>query len=598
MRQIKEVLRLKYAAGCTHRQISAAVGMSKSSVSGYVKRAGEQRISWEVSQSMTDAELESRLFSLPDRNLPLPRAPIDMQWVHRELKRTGVTLQLLWLEYQQGVTSKHDGTRAYQYSQFCELYRTFVKRLHPSMRQVHRAGEKAFVDYSGKKPVIVDPATGEVIDVELFVIVLGASNYTYAEATRTQTLPDFIGSHVRAFDYFGCVPALTVPDQLRSAVAHPDRYDPGLNATYIEMAQHYGIGIIPARPRKPKDKAKVEAGVLVAQRWIMARLRNRTFFSLEELNDAIAELLEELNTRAFQKLEGCRRSAFESIDRPAMKALPLTRYELAQWKECGVNIDYHVECQDRLYSVPCALIGQRVEIRWTSSAVEVFHAGQRVACHQRSYGPKGTAITCEQHRPKSHREYGQWPPERLVAWAASIGQQTGEVVREILARVPHPEMGYRSCLALIRISKRYGAERTEAACRKALDIGAPSRRTVEMILKNGLERDGASDEPAAKPVVHENIRGGTYFDRSEQNPGTGKVSAQANMPIAQSQEHGARTATSQCRLAFERAASAPQTAASPSAAPAENARAQQEGQSKVPETNLMLFRRNGNGYTH
>jgi transposase len=383
-----------------------------------------------------------------------------------------------------------------------------------------------------------------------FVMALHWSRALYLDFSLDMHMDTFLRMHQRALAFFGGVPKRIIYDNLKTVVLHHVGSTVQFNPAFLGFAGHYLVEPVAAPVRYPQGKAKVEAGVLVAQRWIMARLRNRTFFSLEELNDAIAELLEELNTRPFQKLEGCRRSAFESIDRPAMKALPLTRYELAQWKECGVNIDYHVECQDRLYSVPCALIGQRVEIRWTSSAVEVFHAGQRVACHQRSYGPKGTAITCEEHRPKSHREYGQWPPERLVAWAASIGQQTGEVVREILARVPHPEMGYRSCLALIRISKRYGAERTEAACRKALDIGAPSRRTVEMILKNGLERDGASDEPAAKPVVHENIRGGTYFDRSEQNPETGKVGAQ------------------------------------------------QEGQREIPEANLMLFRSNGNGYTH
>lgn len=492
--------------------------------------------------------------------------------MHTELRRPGVTLQVLHLEY----LEKHP--HGYRYSQFCEHYRRWLKHQRRSMRQVHKAGDKLFVDYSGKKPHYVEPGTGEVIEVELFVAVLGASNYTYAEATRTQTLSDFIASHVRAFDYFGCVPALAVPDQLRSAVAHPDRYDPTINATYIEMAQHYGIGIIPARPRKPKDKAKVEAGVLVAQRWIMARLRNRTFFSLEELNDAVFELLEDLNTRPFQKLEGCRRSAFESIDRPAMKPLPATRYELAQWKNCGVNIDYHVECEDRIYSVPCALIGQRVEIRWTGSTVEVFHGGERVASHRRSYGPKGTAVTREEHRPKSHREYGQWPPERLVAWAASIGQYTAEVVREILSKVPHPEMGYRSCLALIRVGKRYGAERTEAACRRALEIGAPSRRTVEMLLKNGLEHDGASEEPAGNPVMHENIRGGSYFDRSEQGSETAAVRAPPVSSAGPPQSPGATATTPQCNLPFERASSMSEVSEA--------------------ETARLLLSKKGSGYTN
>ena len=538
MRQIREVLRLRHVSKCTHREISGAVGMSKSSVSEYISRAQVEGVSWEIAQGLSDAELESRMFSNVDRNLPSPRAPIDMQWVHLELKRAGVTLQLLWLEYQEGVNNQADGARAYQYSQFCELYRAFVKRLRPSMRQVHHAGDKAFVDYSGKKPAIVDPSSGEVVEVELFVMVLGASNYTYAEATRTQTLPDFVASNVRGFEYFGCVPAIVVPDQLRSAVTRPDRYDPGLNATYTEMAQYYGIGIIPARPRKPKDKAKVEAGVLLAQRWILARLRNRTFFSLEELNEAIAELLEDLNTRPFQKLDGCRRSVFESIDRPAMKRLPPTRYEVAEWGQVSVNIDYHFEYDDRLYSVPCALIGQKVEFRATRTSVEAFHGGQRVSGHLRSYGPKGTATTCKEHRPKSHREYGEWPPERLIGWAKSIGPFTQELTRNILGQYVHPEVGYRSCLALFRIGKRYGRDRMEAACRRALEIGAPTRKCVEMILKNGVEGIHRTQEPTAKPVVHENIRGGSYYDRGEQDDpdkgpvgtGTGPTTRQSDSP--------------------------------------------------------------------
>ncbi len=517
MRQIKEVLRLRSVSRCSQREIAAAVGMSKGAVGEYLCRAREAGLDWETAQTLSDAELEARLFKLINRNEPAARAPIDMQWVHKELKRPGVTLQLLWLEYQQAVSRAADGKRAYQYSQFCELYRGFVKRLHPSMRQVHLAGDKAFVDYSGKKPVIVDPSSGEVQQVELFVMVLGASNYTYAEVTRTQTLPDFVGSHVRGFEYFGCVPAIVVPDQLRSAVARPDRYDPGMTATYIEMAQHYGIGLIPARPRKPKDKAKVEGGVLVAQRWILARLRNRTFFSLEELNSAIAELLEDLNTRPFKKLEGCRRSAFESIDRPAMRQLPARRYELAEWGQVGVNIDYHFEYDHRLYSVPCALACHKVEFRATRTSVEAFHGGQRVACHSRSYGPRGTATTCKEHRPKSHQDYGEWPPERMIRWAGTIGPHSQELTRKLLAQYAHPEVGYRSCLALFRMGKRFGHDRMEAACRRALEIGAPTRKCVEAILKNGLEKIAASQEPTTKPVVHENIRGGSYYDRGEQH---------------------------------------------------------------------------------
>jgi transposase len=331
MRQIREVLRLKFERGLSHRGISASTGISKGSVADYLDRAAQAGLSWEQARELDDTEVEHRLFKLVGRNEPPARAAIDLNWVHRELRKTGVTLQLLWMEYRDAVAALRPETTAYQYSQFCDLYAAFRSRVDLSMRQVHRAGEKVFVDYSGKKPVIHDAETGEVIEVELFVATLGASSYTYVEATRTQKLLDFTASTIRAFEFFGCVPKIVVPDQLRSAVSGPDRYDPDINPTYAELAQHYSTVIIPARARKPKDKAKVENAVLVAQRWIMACLRNRKFFSLDELNQAIAELLEKLNSRPFQKLDGCRRSAFESIDRPAMQPLPAKRYEIGEW---------------------------------------------------------------------------------------------------------------------------------------------------------------------------------------------------------------------------------------------------------------------------
>jgi len=548
MRQIREVLRLRHELRRSHREIADAVGISAGSVGDYLKRSVSAGLTFEAAQQMDDTELERLLFRRPERNTPGPKAPIDLEWVHRELRRTGVTLQLLWLEYQQGVKQAGD-TRPYQYSQFCQLYRDFVRRLHPSMRQVHQAGEKAFVDYSGKKPVVVDPSTGEAVPVELFVIVLGASNYTYAEATRTQQLPDFVGSHVRAFEYFGCVPHVLVPDRLKSGVTGTDRYDPDPNPTYLELAQHYGTCIIPARSRKPKDKAKVENGVLVAQRWILARLRNRTFFSLDELNEAIWELLEDLNRRPFKKLEGCRRSAFESIDRPAMLALPNTRYELAQWKRATVNIDYHVDFDDRLYSVPCSLIGETVDIRATATTVEVLHGGPRVASHRRSYGPKGTAVTCEEHRPKNHRDYGKWPPERLVNWARSIGPHSADVIARILGAYAHPEKGYRSCLGLIRVAKRYGNARMESACQRALLLGVPTRKCVEAILKNGLDRLPPAEESAAAPVIHENIRGAEYFVREGDNcVSTETLSSSVDSALKASSTSTQRPITQQLQL--------------------------------------------------
>jgi transposase len=457
------------------------------------------------------------LFRQMGFNEPPLRAAIDYAWLQRELPRIGVTLQLLWSEYEQGAIARAE--HPYRYSQFCELYALWRGKRRLSMRQVHRAGEKLFVDYSGKQPYIVDAATGVTRDVELFVAVLGASNYTFCEATLTQTLPDFIASNIRALEYFGAAPEILVPDQLRSAIRGPDRYDPDINRSFLSFAQHYGLTVIPARPGKPKDEPKVETGVLIAQRWILARLRNRVFFSLVALNAAIAELLEELNARCFQKLEGSRRSTFESLDRPAMRALPPQRYQYSDWTKARVGIDYHVEFDHRLYSVPHQLASARVEVCASVSVVELWHKGERVAAHRRSYGRKGTAVTLPEHRPISHRDYGDWPPERMIAWGASYGPHVEEVVMRTLARYPHPEMGYRPVLGIVRCAEKHGAARTNAACEKALRVcgsSAPHRKHIESILACRL--DGLPEQPAGeRPRVglHENVRGGVYFDKEE-----------------------------------------------------------------------------------
>jgi len=514
MRRIREVLRLKYELGRSHRQISAATGLSKGSVSEYARRAREAGVTWQVARELSEGELEGRLFKIPGRNLPADRVPVDCDWVHREMRRKGVTLQLLWVEYREAALHDVQGRRPYQYSQFCERYRQFRKRIDASMRQEHRAGEKAFVDYSGVKPHIIDRETGEVIEVELYVAVLGASSFTFAEATRTQKRDELIASTARAFEYFDGVPEITVPDQLRSAVSGPDRLDPDLNPVFSEFAEHYGTAVIPARPRKPKDKAKVEVAVQVAQRWILARLRNVTFFSLEDLNAAIAELLEELNDRPFRKLEGCRRSVYEQVERPALQSLPPRRFEPAVWKKAKVHIDYHVEFEARYYSAPHQLIGSEVWVRATVSTVELLLDGRRIASHTRSYGPKGTYVTDDAHRPKSHRQWGAWPPQRVIDWASELGAHTGRLVEQIIASKRHPEQGYRSCLALIRDVKRYDEGRVEAACKRALEIGAPTRRSVVAILKNGLDRitdENEDDRQLPLPVVHENVRGGDYY---------------------------------------------------------------------------------------
>jgi transposase len=515
MRKVREVLRLRYECGRSHAEIAASIGIGETTVGGYLTRATQRQLTWAEAGAMTDADVEARLFQdAVGRNEPPARVPVDFAWVHRELSRPGVTLQTLWVEYREGAASSAS-LKPYEYSRFCDLYAQWRKKLAVSMRQVHRAGEKLFIDYSGRKPRIVDRVTGEVTDVELFVAVLGASNYTYAEATRTQKLADFVGSTTRAFEYIGGVPQVVVPDQLRSAVSGPHRYEPDINPTYLEMAQHYGVTVIPARPRKPKDKAKVEGGVLIVQRWILAALRNRTFFSLVELNDAIAELLERLNTRPFKKLDGCRRSAFEALDKPVLRPLPARRYEIAEWKKATVNVDYCVEYEHRIYSVPYTLVGAHVEIRATASTVEILHRSVRVASHARSHGRRGALTIAEEHRPRAHRDYGKWPPERMINWARSIGPRVGELAERLIEQRPHPESAYRACMGIIRLADKYGSDRVDAACARALRIGSLTCRSVTAILKNGLDRAPLIEPTSRAPIEHEHIRGAGYYEKEE-----------------------------------------------------------------------------------
>jgi len=520
MRKIREILRLRYGSQLTHRQISASTGVSKGAVGEYIKRAEAAGLTWERARDMDDATVEAMLFRAVGRLEPPARAPIDFPWVHRELRRTGVTLMLLWSEYAESVRGGPAvGAVPYGYSQFCELYSRYEGHVDVTMRQVHAPGEKVFVDYSGKKPVIHDMDTGEVIEVELFVGVMGASNYTFAEATLSQSKQDFCASTVRMFEFFGGTPRVMVPDQLRSAVKGPDRYDPDINPTYAELARHYDVAIVPARPRDPRGKAKVENGVLIAQRWILACLRNRTFFSLEELNTAISTLLIRLNTRGFQKLDGCRQSVFESLDKPAMTTLPVTRWQYTEHKKARVNIDYHVELDRRLYSVPYQLVREQVDLRFTTATVEIFHGGKRIASHARLWTSRGSASTLEEHRPKRHRAPAEWTPARMVAWASAAGPDVGALVAHILSTRAYPESAYRACMAIIRDAKSHPPERYNAACRRAIQIGSPTRYSLRSILKKGLDRVPVAEafEPPPGPT-HENVRGAQYYDRKETEP--------------------------------------------------------------------------------
>jgi transposase len=432
-----------------------------------------------------------------------------MEELHRELRKKGVTLQLLWYEYKQ---AHPDG---YQYSFFCEQYRTWAKKLDPPLRQKHRAGEKMFVDFAGQTMEIVDAASGEVSKAHIFIAVLGASNYTYAEAFASESLPCWIKAHIHAFEYFRGVPQIVVPDNLKAGVTNPCRYEPDINPTYQDLADHYQTAVIPARPGKPRDKAKVEAAVLIAERWILAALRNHTFFGIGQLNEAIRAQLRLINTRPFKKLPTNRLQLFETIDKPALKPLPLHPFQYAQWKKATVNIDYHVEVHRHFYSVPYPLARQKVDVRLTETTLEVLFKNRRVASHKRSYEPGGFT-TLEAHMPKSHLRYLQWTPSRVIGWAGKTGPHTEKLVTRILESRPHPEQGFRSALGIVRLSQHYTPERVEKACRRALCIGSYSYKSVKSILKNGLDQQPLLFEhPPAQdpPPLHSNIRGKHYYHR-------------------------------------------------------------------------------------
>lgn len=505
MRQIREILRLRWQEGLSLRETARSVGRSIGGVQKALARANKAGLDWSKAAALDETTLELQLYG-PPAIMSSERARPDPVYVHKELRRAGVTLELLHLEY---LEEHPNGLR---YTAFCDTYRRWLRTSGLTMRQTHRAGEKTFVDYSGRRPHYVDRDTGELVDVELFVAVLGASNYTFAIATATQRVPEFIDAHVRAFRYFQGVTVITVPDQLKSGVMKSCRYEPAIQRTYADMAQHFGTAIVPARPHKPRDKAKVEVAVQIAQRWILARLRNETFFSLAELNTRIAELVEELNARPMRKFgNATRKELYEQYDRPALRALPSTDYDMRQWAQVRSNSDYHVEFEKHWYSAPYALAHQDLWLCATATTVELMHRGNRVASHVRSREPyKHT--TEPAHMPEAHRHHSQGV-EGVLGWANKIGPMTEAFVRSLLESNPVMEIGWRSARGLQRVGERYGAERTELACARALRFGARSYKPVERILALGRENvPMPGDESTEGPIIeHENLRGGPYY---------------------------------------------------------------------------------------
>lgn len=497
VRKIREVLRLRFETGLSERQIAASLSIARSTVQECLRRIREAGLHWSALGALDDSALQARLYPVESvaPSFPLP----DFARIHAELARKGVTRRLLWQEYR---TAHPDGC---EYSAFCDHYRAFCATQDAVLRQTHAPGDKLFVDYAGLTAKVVDRATGEILPAQIFVAVLGHSGYTYAEATWTQTAADWIGAHVRAFHFFGGSPAAIVPDNLKSGVTKPDRYDPDLNPAYQEFARHYGLAILPARVRKPRDKAPVEGGVLLVERWILARLRDAVFFSLAALNDAIRALLTELNAKAFQKREGSRASVF-AVEQAALRTLPPSAYEYASWKKAKVHLDYHVETERRYYSVPHALIGKTVDLRLTLSGVEIFHRGQRVAVHCRS-SLRGSFTTIAAHRPPRHQAVVELSHERLLRDAERIGVATATVIRQQIHGRVHPEQTLRRSLGILRLARDFDPARLEAAAERALALGSTSYRTLRALIQAPVQ----TAIPGLSIPAHDNLRGPSYY---------------------------------------------------------------------------------------
>lgn len=501
MKLVREVLKLKWEKSKSNREIGKILSISKSTVSVYLSRVKTLGIdNIEQLNQLNDDELKEKMF---------PRTKdkyneLDFEYIDKELRRKHVTLMLLWEEEAQ------KNPDIFGYTRFCGLYKEWKKDKKITMRQNHKAGEKAFIDYAGMTIPIHNNKTKEIINAQIFVMVLGASDIAYVEATHTQGTKDFIGSNIRSFEYFGGAPEILVPDNLKSGVNMASKYEPVINQSYRALAEHYGSVVIPSRVRRPQDKAKVENGVLIASRWILAKLRDMKFFSLDELNEVIWELLEEYNNKKFQKLDYSRRSLFEEIEKNELKALPTSRFEIAEWKKAKANIDYHVTVDGAYYSVPYKIRGKELQVRLTNRIVEIFYQGKRIASHNRSY-KKGYASTVKEHMPKSHQEYSDWSPSRIINWARTIGPLCSHLVKKIMDEREHPELAYRSCLGIIRLERKYSKERLENACKRALKIGATSYKSIKSILDKGLDGQEFEINKEAESIVHENIRGSDYY---------------------------------------------------------------------------------------
>jgi transposase len=507
MRNLREILRLRLQASLSLRQIKSSQRVSLGAVQKIVSQAEAQHLDWSMIEPLDDQQLARLFYPESDtRSSPLFQLP-DWVSMHQELRHKGMTKHLLWEEYTQQYPN-----RCYSYPQYCFLYQSWVKKQKRSMRQIHKAGDKLFVDYAGQTMPVVNGLTGEIRHAQIFVAVLGASNYIFSEATWTQSLPDWLSSHARAFEFLGGVPRLIVPDNLKSGVTTPCRYDPEINRNYQQLAAHYGVAIMPARPYKPQDKAKAEVGVQIIERWILARLRHQTFFSLAELNHCIKALLEAVNHKPFKQFKGSRAEWFESLDRPALQPLPKQRYQYTDIKTVKVNVDYHIQYDQHLYSVPHHLVGEKLELHAKDQLIELYFQHQRVTSHVRSYRPGTTTVP--EHMPKQHEQHHQWNAGRLMNWAQDIGDEVLLWVKAQLQQKQHEQQAYRVCLGLLNLSRRYPADRLNRACTIANQNRLYRLKQIKSILQSNQDQllSETSQQLPLLPQTHENIRGPEHFN--------------------------------------------------------------------------------------
>jgi transposase len=512
MRQVVEALRLTYDQGRSQREIARALGVSQSTISEYRSRFAASGLPWPLPAELDEAALEARLYP-PTPHALVPRPEPDWATVHRERKAPGMTLQQCWIEY------KAKEPTGYGYTQFCARYHAWADTLEPVLRQVHVPGDKVFVDYAGQTMPVRDMAAGATRDAQIFVGALGASHLLFVMASWSQTLTDWIAAHVAMLEAFGGVPRAIVPDNLKAGVVRPCYYEPTIHPTYQDLASHYGTVILPARAKHPRDKAKAETAVQIVEREILAPLRHDVFTSLAELQQALAFGCARVNDRPFQKLAGSRRSVYEALERETLRPLPAERYELAEWRTAKANIDYHISVEGHLYSVPYRLVGETVTVRLTATLVDILHGGRRVGLHARSF-LKGRMTTDPSHRPKAHQQHLDWSPSRLITWGRSIGAPTAAFIEAMLARWPHPEQGYRSCLGLLSLARRYPADRVNAACARAHAAGTLAYRSVKSILEQQLDRLPLEEPTATRPLPahHEHVRGPAYYDTAVTSP--------------------------------------------------------------------------------